>query len=307
MSRKVWTTLLTKASYLPGLFVLHETLLSVNSQYPLVVMTTPGLPQEARDVVERRGLTIREVNGLQPGEGVRTMPDLDVRFGDTWTKLRAFDLVEYDRVVLLDSDMIVMKNMDELLDLELPSDWIAAVHACACNPRKYPHYPADWTPENCAHSSVSWPTAISNPPVISKDSPRPYGLLNSGLVVINPSLELSEGLQGFLATSPLIPTFQFPDQDLLSVYFEGRWKVLPWCYNALKTMKFVHEPIWRDDEIRCLHYILAEKPWLTDRAVAGVYQEVNGWWWDEYKKLEVDMKQTDPEGWKLVDAHVTKK
>jgi ferritin-like protein len=40
--------------------------------------------------------------------------------------------------------MIVMRNMDELFDLDLPSSWIAATHVCACNPRKLPHYPADW-------------------------------------------------------------------------------------------------------------------------------------------------------------------
>ena len=54
------------------------------------------------------------------------------------------DFIGQQRVVLLDCDMIVMRNMDELIDLDLPEGWIAAVHACACNPRKLAHYPADW-------------------------------------------------------------------------------------------------------------------------------------------------------------------
>jgi alpha-N-acetylglucosamine transferase len=45
---------------------------------------------------------------------------------------------------MLDSDMIVMRNMDELMEIELPADWIAAAHVCACNPRKLTHYPEDW-------------------------------------------------------------------------------------------------------------------------------------------------------------------
>ena len=45
---------------------------------------------------------------------------------------------------MLDSDMIVTQNMDDLFDMELADDEIAAVHVCACNPRKLPHYPADW-------------------------------------------------------------------------------------------------------------------------------------------------------------------
>ena len=89
MSRKAaWATLLTKSSYLPGLLVLHDTLLSVNTQYPLVVMATPDLPQEARDIITKRGLTIREIKRLDPEDGVHTVSESDARFGDTWTKLR---------------------------------------------------------------------------------------------------------------------------------------------------------------------------------------------------------------------------
>lgn len=47
-------------------------------------------------------------------------------------------------MVLLDADVIILRNMDELMDLDLPKDQIAAAHVCACNPRKLPHYPADW-------------------------------------------------------------------------------------------------------------------------------------------------------------------
>jgi alpha-N-acetylglucosamine transferase len=76
----------------------------------------------------------------------------DPRFYDCWSKLTPFSLVEYDRVVQLDSDMLVLRNMDELMELELdpPSmagkgnKVFAASHACVCNPLKKPHYPKDW-------------------------------------------------------------------------------------------------------------------------------------------------------------------
>jgi alpha-N-acetylglucosamine transferase len=45
---------------------------------------------------------------------------------------------------MMDSDMIVRRNMDELFDLRLDDDMIAAVHACTCNPMKLAHYPEDW-------------------------------------------------------------------------------------------------------------------------------------------------------------------
>lgn len=48
------------------------------------------------------------------------------------------------RIVLLDADMLVKQNMDELMELPLEEGWIACTHACACNPRKFAHYPDDW-------------------------------------------------------------------------------------------------------------------------------------------------------------------
>ncbi len=48
------------------------------------------------------------------------------------------------RLVLLDADMLVKKNMDEVMEWPLEEGWIACTHACACNPRKLAHYPADW-------------------------------------------------------------------------------------------------------------------------------------------------------------------
>ncbi|KAI0094619.1 nucleotide-diphospho-sugar transferase [Irpex rosettiformis] len=297
--KAAYVTLLTKNSYLPGVLVLHQSLLDVSAKYPLVVMATAGLPADGKEVLTKRGIDIVDVESLSPEEGRHTLSSTDVRFTDTWTKLRS-------RVVLIDSDMIIRRNMDELMDLELPSDWIAAAHACACNPRKLSHYPKDWIPANCAYTAVSHPEGLTSPTQITADSPRTYGLLNSGTVVINPSTELAESIHNYLATSPLIPTFSFPDQDLLANFFAGRWKALPWCYNALKTLRQIHQNLWRDEEIRCVHYILHQKPWHAPRGSVPEDEVTYGWWWADYDRLRDAMKESDPEGWELVDSHVAK-
>jgi alpha-N-acetylglucosamine transferase len=76
----------------------------------------------------------------------------DPRFYDCWSKLTPFSLVEYDRVVQLDSDMLALQNMDELMEIDLDPPSMAgkgkrvfaAGHACVCNPLKKPHYPKNW-------------------------------------------------------------------------------------------------------------------------------------------------------------------
>ena len=145
-------------------------------------------------------------------------------------------------------------------------------------------------PENCAYSSASYP------PEIKADSPRPYGLLNSGTVVLNPSKDTFDQLVRFLKTSPLIKTYMFPDQDLLADFFKGRWRPLPYIYNALKTLPAVHPNIWKNDDLKCVHYILADKPWtyrLEDTDLK--YYTVDKWWWDAYRDLQQDMTRSGTE------------
>ena len=90
MSMKAaYVTLLTTTSYLPGALVLDYGLRAAQSAYPLVVMITPSLPQEARNLLQRRGIVTREVELLQPSEGSHTLAAHDERFTDTWTKLRS--------------------------------------------------------------------------------------------------------------------------------------------------------------------------------------------------------------------------
>lgn len=130
---------------LTGVLALYRTMQAV-SRYPLLIMTTDTLPQAARKVLLDAGLQIREVPHLIPAAGQH--PGFDPKFlrlNDAWTKLQVWSLTEYDRVVLIDSDMIFLRGMDELFDLELPGkDWIAGAPACICNPLKFAHYPKDW-------------------------------------------------------------------------------------------------------------------------------------------------------------------
>jgi len=151
----------------------------------------------------------------------------------------------------------MFKNMDELFDLSLEEGEIAATYVCACNPRKKSHFPVDWyvnraqspysctlidtvatrQPENCAHTALSYPSCLSFDQKVDFKGPRAHRLLNSGLVILKPSDTEFERIKAFLSTSPIVRNFIFPDQDLLAAVFEGRWRPLPFIYNALKTLR----------------------------------------------------------------------
>lgn len=149
-STKVWTTLITNIGYLPGLLTLEYSLRKVGSKYPLVVLYTDSFPAEGHAALDARGIQKQRVPYLAP-----SLPKEfanDVRFYDCWTKLTSFSLFEFERVVQLDSDMVALQNMDELMELELDAPEMAgegnrvfaASHACVCNPLKKAHYPESW-------------------------------------------------------------------------------------------------------------------------------------------------------------------
>lgn len=137
------------------------------------------------------------------------------------------------------------------------------------------------------------------------DSPRPYHLLNAGLMVLTPSTKLMSEVESFLNDSPLVSQFRFPDQDLLATVFRGRWKPLPWKYNALKTLRITHPEFWRDSEVHCIHYILREKPWHFRRGEAPPeYELTHKWWWETYVPLLEQLKRSSNSHWEVVDAQV---
>jgi lipopolysaccharide biosynthesis glycosyltransferase len=122
------------------------------------------------------------------------------------------------------------------------------------------------------------------------------GLLNSGLLVINPSQTVYDLILAQLSNESTI-AYDFPDQSLLADVFSGRWVGLSYIYNALKTMqnKGVHHQIWCDEQIKNIHYILSPKPWDEE---AGKWSSPNHkWWWEvNVERLECEKQNGIEDG-----------
>ena len=215
-------------------------------------------------------------------------------------------MIEYERVVQLDSDMLCLQNMDELMDIPLDgaSDAgqgkrvFAASHACVCNPLKKPHYPRDWVPENCAFTSQHGEPKKAQ--VEGAPSSAGLAMPNGGLQVVVPSAE-AYGMISKALGSEAAAEYEFPDQSLLADVFNGRWVGISYIYNALKTLRWkgVHDAIWRDDKVKNVHYILSPKPWDEsddDKKKEG-RDESHQWWWDIHeKRLTEEQKQGIKDG-----------
>ncbi|RHZ74792.1 hypothetical protein Glove_219g83 [Diversispora epigaea] len=289
-SKKTWVTLLTTKSYLKGVQCLVKSLTRVNSVYPLVVLIpniqNTDLTKDDFELLNNmNNVNTQEIEIINPLNHQERQEHKYIwdYYKYLWTKIRVWELIEYEKAIFLDADMLLLKNIDELMNFSLSEGMLAAAHACTCNPRKIPTYPAHWIPENCAYTKgPQAPESADMPP---KTSPLSY--FNSGLLVLIPSIKTFNKIYNHLINHPNKQKLHFADQDLLNEVFENNWKPLPYTYNALKTLKSCHALMWQDRSIRNIHYILNDKPWKLNIEEERMKPKekrdeiflLNNWWW----------------------------
>ncbi|MEZ3499077.1 glycosyltransferase family 8 protein [Pantoea sp. KPR_PJ] len=269
-----WVTLLTQPDYLVGVKALHRSLKQSGTRWPLVVMTTDAIPLADREALQAEGCRVHPVDPLYPNSELEPYY-ASAQFGEVWTKLRAWQLTDFERVVFLDADMLVLQNMDELFTLDLGDNQLAACHACRCNPNQIASYPASWQPENCHYT---WQDRGEPAPTLLDN------YLNGGFLLLKPDDAVFAALADRIAAIIDLKAYPFSEQDLLNEAFAGRWLPLSYVYNALKTLPFQHSRMWNESEVKNLHFILA-KPWKRDlrqpESERDRYYALDKLWWEK--------------------------
>lgn len=110
--KHAYVTMMTNGDgYAPGVEALGRSLLATGTRAPMVLMATKDVSAGTRDSLRRQGWEIRDIEPVKnPHEGELLFP----RFGSVFAKLRAWELTEFDKLVWLDADTVVVKNIDDL-------------------------------------------------------------------------------------------------------------------------------------------------------------------------------------------------
>lgn len=114
-----YITLLSTDNYLDGVLVLNESLKRVNSKHKLVVLVTSQVSNSVESTLNRWGIpTIRKETNIFPNKDIQVQNEnVGYKYwNNTFDCLLVFDLIDFDKIVFLDSDMMVIENIDELFE-----------------------------------------------------------------------------------------------------------------------------------------------------------------------------------------------
>ncbi|KAF3922983.1 hypothetical protein ABW20_dc0102933 [Dactylellina cionopaga] len=102
--------------------LLHDPNTRTNRSIPFIVLVTSAVSKSKRRTLESDGATVIFAEDLPLPWWVKTGV---TRWKDQFTKLRLFELVEYERIAFIDADTLITRNLDGIFDdpaVAIPSE-----------------------------------------------------------------------------------------------------------------------------------------------------------------------------------------
>lgn len=238
--------LMGNSAYFLGALVLGYSLRTVETQYDIVIMVTPDVPQKQKEILSEF-FKIIDIDFLTIDKSL--IKDYENnRFKDVFTKLQCLTLTKYEKIIMIDIDMLVIKNMDHLFNLNPP----------AASLRRYDLKHGKHIPEN----------------LIVKNN-KLIGGINAGLMLLKPDLnEYQDIVKDLLNPNSNMTGFKNPEQDYLSYRYSKQWTNISFKYNFQfgltdRAKKFETNDIYN------LHYSSRLKPWRILKKPEETWKWIN--------------------------------
>lgn len=232
-----YITLLSTLDYLPGVLVLHESLCRVETAYPLHVAVSKGIPGHVDALLAQRGMAVIRLPA--PIDIPAVFQEKSGHWSYTFDKLHLFGLTQFDKLVYLDSDMMVLANIDELF---------ARPHMSAVAAGRLVH--------------PNWRRLNSGLMVIAPEPSLPE--------------KISAALQKAITEVQTMGIESLGDQDIINAYY-NEWPYLKnlhlddgynMFYSEIDVYLDKHgyalPPVrgYKERTVRVVHFVGRHKPWM---------------------------------------------
>ncbi|GAU21889.1 hypothetical protein TSUD_33860, partial [Trifolium subterraneum] len=104
-----YASLLYGDEFLLGVRVLGKSIRDTRSNKDMVALVSDGVSDYANNLLKADGWIVEKISLLENPNQVRP-----TRFWGVYTKLKIFNMTDYKKVVYLDADTIVVRNIEEL-------------------------------------------------------------------------------------------------------------------------------------------------------------------------------------------------
>ena len=91
--------------------ILHAPETRCNKSISFIVLATSTVSERAKQQLRSDGATVVEAKDIPLRWWIRTGV---TRWKDQFTKLRLFEMIEYDRILLIDADTLILSKIDEI-------------------------------------------------------------------------------------------------------------------------------------------------------------------------------------------------
>lgn len=239
---KAYITLLSNQDYYPGVVALWRALQAVRARYPLYCLLSVGVGSDVETALERAGVRCIRLERTAVSGLVNPNAGWGGHWNYTFDKLLVWEQTQFEKLVFLDSDMLILRNIDELFDREPFSAVVAGA--------SYP-------------GNESWTE------------------LNSGLMVIEPDKDVTDELLQLVVPEIERAHSEgrmVGDQDVIKRYLT-EWKKRPELhldegynlfaeYLGFYVRRLGYSLSEREEErpVRVVHFIGKAKPWMPKNA-----------------------------------------
>ena len=114
---KTYVCVLSTDNYLDGVLVLNENLKFLKSKYSLLCLINENISRETIEVLDYFEIEYKVMKSVKYINHNET----NDYWMYTFDKLNVFSLNEYEKVVYLDSDLLILENLDHLFETQVPS------------------------------------------------------------------------------------------------------------------------------------------------------------------------------------------
>ncbi|KAF2834634.1 glycosyltransferase family 8 protein [Patellaria atrata CBS 101060] len=225
-----------QAARLLGYHVMHKPSTRTRRGVDWVVLVTPTVPELKKERLRADGAIVVEVDPVETGDWFH--PGLE-KWSEVMSKLRLWQLTEYDRMLFLDTDSVLIKNIDGIW--EDPGAMMVKSVREPVSPVMDDETPI---PEKFLFASVPESKPEHNFPPKDSDFWHGHNYFNAGFFMLSPSTELFDHYLSIASPANASqPKFNSacPEQNLLN-YAHRREGAMPWqdlavTWNIIRASK----------------------------------------------------------------------